>query len=118
VIINKGRVVAIDTPDNLTARLKGAETVFVQIDGGTADVASTLRLLPGITKVEETGERRDGVAGFEVESERGRDVRREVARAVVEHGWGLLELRSARMSLEEVFLQLTTQEPGEEVARA
>jgi len=118
VIINKGRVVAIDTPDNLTARLKGSETVFVQIDGGMADVASSLRLLPGITRVEEVGERRDGVAGYEVESERGRDVRRELARAVVENGWGLLELRPARMSLEEIFLQLTTQESGEEVARA
>jgi ABC-2 type transport system ATP-binding protein len=118
VIINKGRVVAIDTPDNLTARLKGSETVFVQVDGGAADVASTFRLLPGITRVDEIAERRDGIAAYEVESERGRDVRRELARAVVQNGWGLLELRPARMSLEEIFLQLTTQETDEEVARA
>ena len=48
--------------------------------------------------------------GFEVESERGTDIRREIARAVVTSGWGLLELRPMRMSLEEIFLQVTTEE--------
>jgi ABC-2 type transport system ATP-binding protein len=118
VIINKGRVVAIDTPANLTARLKGAETVFLQVDAGQADVAGALRRLPGVLNVEASGEPHDGFAGYEVESERGHDVRRELAGAVVGHGWGLLELRPARMSLEEVFLQLTTQENAEEVGRA
>jgi ABC-2 type transport system ATP-binding protein len=59
-----------------------------------------------------------GHESFEIESERGRDVRRELAKAVVGHGWGLLELRPMRMSLEEIFLQLTTEERDEEVARA
>ena len=48
--------------------------------------------------------------GFEVESEHGIDVRRELAKAMVTKGWGLLELRPMRMSLEEVFLQVTTDE--------
>ena len=65
VIIAKGRVVAVDTPDNLTARLRGNETMYVQVD-----------------------------------------VRRELAGAVVSNGWGLLELRPMRASLEEVFLTL------------
>jgi ABC-2 type transport system ATP-binding protein len=56
---------------------------------------------------------RDGAKGFEVESERGRDVRRELAKAVVGAGWGLLELRPLRMSLEEIFLHLTTEENAE-----
>jgi ABC-2 type transport system ATP-binding protein len=51
-----------------------------------------------------------GVIGFEVESAHGHDVRRELARAVVSHGWGLLELRPLRLSLEEIFLQVTTEE--------
>ena len=63
-------------------------------------------------------ERRNGIGAYEIESERGRDVRRELARAVVQNGWGLLELRPMRMSLEEIFLQLTTEERDEEVARA
>jgi ABC-2 type transport system ATP-binding protein len=109
VIINKGHVVAVDTPDNLTARLRGSETMYVQVDGATADAATLLGRVPGVTRVVE-GDRRDGASGFEVESERGRDVRRELARAIVSNGWGLLELRPMRMSLEEIFLSLTTEE--------
>jgi ABC-2 type transport system ATP-binding protein len=117
VIINKGRVVAIDTPDNLTARLQGAETLYLEVDAPGADVVSALRLVPGVTGVAATGPR-GGHEGYEVESERGRDVRRELAKTIVGHGWGLLELRPMRMSLEEIFLQLTTEERDEEVARA
>src|SRR5947208_16169739 len=74
VIINKGHVVAVDTPDNLTARLQGSETMYVQVDVGGADAIATLSRVPGVTRVVES-DRRNGVAGFEVESERGRDVR-------------------------------------------
>jgi ABC-2 type transport system ATP-binding protein len=115
VIINKGRVVAVDTPDNLTARLKGAETMFVQIDADGADAGPVLAAIPGVTRVA-ASEPRGTVGGFEVESERGMDVRREIARTVVGRGWGLLELRPMRMSLEEIFLQVTTEEKVEERA--
>jgi ABC-2 type transport system ATP-binding protein len=117
VIINKGRVVAVDTPENLTARLQGAETMYVQVDAPGADVAGTLGAVPGVTRVVPADVR--GAAGaFEVESERGRDVRRDLAREVVTRGWGLLELRPMRMSLEEIFLQVTTEEPVEEAPHA
>jgi ABC-2 type transport system ATP-binding protein len=109
VIINRGRVVAVDTPDNLTARVRGAETMYVQVDGEGADVAPALAAVPGVTTVT-VADARATVTGFQVESETGRDVRRELASAVVSRGWGLLELRPSRMSLEDVFLQLTTQE--------
>jgi ABC-2 type transport system ATP-binding protein len=65
--------------------------------------------MPGVTRVSAT-ERRGVVAGFEVESEQGLDLRRDLARLVVTRGWGLLELRTMRMSLEEIFLHLTTEE--------
>ena len=104
VIINKGRVVAVDTPDNLTAKLRGSEAMFVQVDAAGADAAAALRQVPGVTSV------RPADGGLEVASEAGRDVRRELASAVVSKGWGLLELRPMRMSLEEIFLQLTTDE--------
>jgi len=108
VIINRGRVVAVDTPDNLTARLKGAETMYVQVDAGSEEPGPALAQIPGVTRVSAA----DGpsTGGFEVESDRGTDVRREIARAIVTRGWGLLELRPMRMSLEEVFLQVTTDE--------
>jgi ABC-2 type transport system ATP-binding protein len=111
VIINKGRVVAVDTPENLTSRLQGAETMYVQVDAPGQDVPSALGLIPGVTRVAAADQRHDTNA-FEIESERGRDVRREIAREVVTRGWGLLELRPMRMSLEEIFLQVTTEEPG------
>jgi ABC-2 type transport system ATP-binding protein len=123
VIINKGRVVAIDTPDNLTARLRGSETMYVQVDAGGADPAAALAHVPGVTRVVES-DRREGTIGLEIDSETGRDVRRDLARAIVGNGWGLLELRPMRMSLEDIFLSLTTdeteapapaQEPGETV---
>jgi len=109
VIINKGKVVAEDTPANLTSRLRGSETMYVQVDGGGAAVAQALAELGGVTKVTATA-RHDGVVGYEVESTRGRDVRRELARTVITNGWGLLELRPVHMSLEEIFLSLTTEE--------
>ena len=109
VIINKGRVVAVDTPDNLTARLRGSETLYLQVDAMGADPVQALLRIDGVIRVVEA-ERRDGLAGYEVESEHGRDVRRELARAVVSNGWGLLELRPLRISLEDVFLSLTTEE--------
>jgi ABC-2 type transport system ATP-binding protein len=113
VIINKGRVVAVDTPDNLTARLKGAETLYVQIDAEGADASPALAAIRGVMRVAPADMRSaQAVApvAFEVESEKGIDVRRELAQTIVARGWGLLELRPMRMSLEEVFLQVTTEE--------
>jgi ABC-2 type transport system ATP-binding protein len=109
VIINKGHVVAVDTPENLTARLRGSETMYVQVDGANGHAASALQQIVGVTKVT-ASDHRDSIVGYEVESERGHDVRRELARTVVSNGWGLLELRPMRMSLEEIFLSLTTED--------
>jgi ABC-2 type transport system ATP-binding protein len=117
VIINKGRVVAVDTPDNLTARLRGSSTMYVEVDASGADAATSLAGVPGVTRVVEA-DRRDGHVAFEIDSERGRDVRRDLARAVVASGWGLLEMRPMRMSLEDVFLSLTTEESATPPAAA
>ena len=112
VIINKGKVVAVDTPDNLTRRLRGAESMYVQVDAAGVDATSALQAVPGVTRVA-VSDHRDGSTGYEVDSVRGEDVRRALARAVVTNGWGLLELRPLRMSLEEIFLQVTTEEPAD-----
>ncbi len=109
MIINKGRVVAVDTPDNLTARLRGTETMFLQVDAGGADAAGVLSAIPGVSQVRVAGIA-TALTSLEVESETGRDVRRELAAAVAGQGWGLLELRPMRMSLEEIFLHLTTED--------
>jgi len=117
VIINKGRVVAVDTPTNLTARLRGGETMYVQVDAAGADASPVLREVPGVVRVA-LADTHDGGVGYEVESATHSDVRRDLARAIVGKGWGLLELRPLRLSLEEIFLQLTTEESSQEVPRA
>src|SRR5437763_11155358 len=86
VIINKGRVVAVDTPANLTARLRGSETMYVQVDAAGADAAAALTRVAGATRVVEA-DRRDGMVGYELDSESGRDVRRDRARAGSSGGW-------------------------------
>jgi gliding motility-associated transport system ATP-binding protein len=109
VIINKGRVVAVDTPDNLTAKLRGSEAMYVEIDAAGGNAQPILSALTGVTRVSATSTRAGQVA-FEVQSEQGRDIRRDIAAAIVRQGWGLLELRPMRMSLEEIFLSLTTED--------
>ena len=108
VIINKGHVVAVDTPENLTSRLRGSEAMYVQVDAAGDDVRSALAAIPGVTGVIPANS--PAAAAFEVASEAGRDVRRDLAAAIVTRGWGLLELRPMRMSLEEIFLSLTTED--------
>jgi ABC-2 type transport system ATP-binding protein len=117
VIINKGRVVAVDSPDNLTHRLQGAATVIVQTDAPVADAEAVLRSVRGVTGVTRP-EPQGALATFEVDSEKGADVRRELAAAIVTRGWGLTELRPMRMSLEDIFLSVITEETGEAAAAA
>jgi ABC-2 type transport system ATP-binding protein len=112
VIINKGKMVAVDTPQNLTAKLRGSETIYLQVDSMGQDAAAALRNVPGVTGVV-AADSNDGLSGYEVTAESGRDLRRDLARAVVTQNWGLLELRHARMSLEDIFLSLTTEETNE-----
>jgi len=117
VIINRGRVVAVDTPDNLTSRLRGSETMYLQVDAAGADVASVLQRVSGVTRVAITDTKQQ-IVGYEVDSETGRDVRRELAAAIVGRGWGLLEMRPMRLSLEEIFLHVTTEETPAAAAAA
>ncbi|MGA9981419.1 MAG: ATP-binding cassette domain-containing protein [Candidatus Sulfotelmatobacter sp.] len=111
IIINKGKLVATDSVRNLQARARGAESVVVEIAGrnGNLDVPIMQRKLEQVSGVSRVlcKEQVDSRAIFEVESQGGRLVRSDLARAVVESGWDLNELRPAAMSLEEIFLQLT-----------
>jgi ABC-2 type transport system ATP-binding protein len=83
--------------------------MYLQVDSGGADVASVLQRVSGVTRVA-VADSKQQVVGYEVDSEAGRDVRRELAAAIVGRGWGLLEMRPLRMSLEEIFLHVTTEE--------
>jgi ABC-2 type transport system ATP-binding protein len=112
VIINKGRVVAEDTPQNLTRRLRGAGTLRLELQGDEAGLVAAARDVPGVLAVHPRGAH-DGAVLLDVEAEAGKDVRAELARAVVAKGYGLLGLQQQGMSLEEIFLQLTTTDNAE-----
>jgi ABC-2 type transport system ATP-binding protein len=106
LIINKGRIVAEDTPANLQAQLAGAETFVVRVrvrdDGALAAISGVRGVARAVPDV--------GEGEIRVESRPGHDVRAEVARAIVEKGHDLLELRPAGVSLEAIFLQLTRED--------
>ena len=111
VIINEGKVVAEDTPENLTNRLRGNERIVMQVEGSEEAVKKALQPISDIQKMnlQISG---NGIVSLEVES--GKDIRKDLASAVVKNGLGLLELTVDRFTLEDIFLHLTTNE--EEVA--
>lgn len=108
VIINEGRVVAEDTPENLTAKLRGSESIYLEVAGPQREILQTLQGVKGILEV--TTEAKDGRSAFYLESELGEDIRKELSSLIVRKGWGLYEIRTRGMSLEEIFLHLTTKE--------
>jgi ABC-2 type transport system ATP-binding protein len=119
IIINRGKLVATDSVRNLQARARGAESVLVEIAGrsGKLDLPIVQQKLEQVSGVRRVlcKQEIDNRIFFEVESQKGRLVRGELARAVVESGWDLNELRPSAVSLEEIFLQLTgTEVPAEE----
>ncbi len=105
VIINEGQVVAEGTPEDLMAKLKGSESLFLRIEGPPTQILEKLRSVPGVMNALHQEE-----VAYEVASGIGQDVRAAVAAAVVHGGWSLLEMRPVGMSLEEVYLKLTTSE--------
>jgi gliding motility-associated transport system ATP-binding protein len=120
IIINKGKVVATDSVSNLQGRARSGESVLLEIGArsGSVDPVAVRRKLEQVAGVTRVVFKEDGQknAVFEVEGQKGRSLRGDLARSVVESGWDLNELRAASMSLEEIFLQLTGEEAPAELA--
>jgi len=119
IIINKGKLVATDSVNNLQSRARGVESVLVEVGSRSSElnpgtVQERLAKVAGVSRVAFKEKRAQG-STFEVENNKGSMVRGDLARAIVEAGWDLNELRTASMSLEEIFLQLT-REQGEPAA--
>jgi ABC-2 type transport system ATP-binding protein len=102
LIINKGKIIAEDTPQNLQSRLVGAERAAVRVRGDADDLPKTVKGVKGVQSVHPAP---DGSVEFQFSP--GQDVRPAVAKAVINAGYDLLELRPVGMSLEEIFLELT-----------
>ena len=108
VVLRGGRIVAEDTPDQLSARLRHSEKVSVTIKTPPDDCLARLRSISGILNVF-PGQH---AGNFLLECALGQDKRDEIARYIIANQWGLLELRTISMTLEDVFLQLTRHEEG------
>ena len=108
LIINEGRIVAEDTPKNLAEALQGVERLEIEIGGPVAEVLPALRNVRGVSRVVHRSLPQKELYTVHVES--GKDLRDEISRAVISSGWSLLSMQSVGMSLEEIFLKLTTQE--------
>lgn len=110
VIINKGKVVAMDTPQGLTSQAKGAERVALVAEGPRQEIQDKLKSIDGVLRVDVEGGDGQQSGSYMVECRLNSDLRRDLASAVVSQGWGLLELRGVSMSLEDVFINLVTKE--------
>jgi ABC-2 type transport system ATP-binding protein len=110
IIINHGRLVAVDTPENLTTKLQTSSRLLVRVEGPATDVVRALGAVSGVQTVKEDGSSSAKVVTCVVESKKDRDVRKDVAAAVVRQNWGLLELRPVDLTLEDVFVRLVTEE--------
>jgi len=116
VIISGGRIVAEDTPDRLSTRLRHSEKIALTLTRPPGDVQARLRQVDGVLDVHG-----NGPAGhFLLESHLGKDIREDIARLAVTNNWGLIELKLISMTLEDVFLKLTRHEeeltPGSDAA--
>jgi ABC-2 type transport system ATP-binding protein len=111
IILNQGRIVATDTVSSLTTQLQSSRKVKLVLRGPREAIRETLAAIPGILRVEP----KEAEGEYELEMQKDLDVRADISRAVVQQGWDLLEMHSQELSLEEIFVQLVTEEPaGEE----
>ncbi len=112
LIIHEGHIVAADTPNNLAQHLRGVEQLEVEIGGPPAEVMAALRGIDGATEV--SHHPRPGINAYRVQYREGADLRDEISRTVISRGWSLLSMQVNSMSLEEIFLRLTTTETDDE----
>ncbi len=108
IIINRGQIVASDTPENLSRQQGRGARISLTVQGPEAQVTAALQAVPGVARVDNRGEGR-----YLVEGGNGQDLRPELARLLVQQGFGLLELKTQEFTLEEVFLNLVTEEETE-----
>jgi ABC-2 type transport system ATP-binding protein len=112
IIINNGKIVAEDTPENLTLQLKGGERIRVEAQAPEPALRDALQKIPGAERVQIDSMGSSGRMIAIVEARQGQDLRSQIAAKIVGQGWPLYELRGENLSLEEIFLQLTTEDPA------
>ncbi len=111
IIINKGRIVAVDTPAGLNHRLRAASQIHLEVVAAAADIQQRLAGLAGVARIE-VGDSGHGTAIAQITATPDTDIRAVLAREVAAAGWGLLELRPVTLSLEDIFISLVHAEAG------
>ncbi len=114
VVINRGKLVADGTPDTLSKELSNDRRLTVRVDGPEGDVKNILSKIGGVVKVECLGRKESGTFDFLIETESGKDVRREISKRLNERNYPILMFKSNEMTLEDIFMRLTA---GEEIKR-
>ncbi len=115
IIINKGEIVATDSPANLTSQLQKTVKIVLELSGPIQEFAQAIENMTGVQKVSLVS---NGTNRFVIETDPSADIRPEIAAMAVQKGCGLLELKKMQLSLEDVFMQLVTEEPSEEGAQS
>jgi ABC-2 type transport system ATP-binding protein len=115
IIINKGEIVATDSPSNLTSQLQKTVKIVLEVSGPSQEFAKVIENMAGVQKV---SLERNGTSRFVIETDPATDMRPEIAAMAVQKGCGLLELRTMQLSLEDIFMQLVTEESSEEGAES
>ena len=111
LIIHQGKIVAEDTPDNLSSRLKGAEQISIEVKGPEKQIQQTIEKINGVEFVKIMGNiASKNIYSYMVQVEQNLDLRSTISKTIINNGWELLKLQNVDMSLEEIFLKLTTQE--------
>jgi len=110
IIIHEGKIVAVDTAENLMGRLQKTSRTLIQIEGGQQEVKDKLKTIPGVINILEKGESSPGVFSYEVESEKEREISGELSYLVYSNNWKLVEMRAMKMSLENIFIELTKED--------
>ena len=108
VIINKGKIAAVDTPQNLTSQLKGGQRIRVEVQASEQPLREALAQIPGASRVQIEAAPLTGHVLATIEAAEGKDIRSAIAARIVEKGWPLFELKGVSLSLEDIFLELTT----------
>jgi ABC-2 type transport system ATP-binding protein len=111
IIIHEGKLVAVDTPENLIKRLQEVPTILVKAEGPAREIVDAIARITGVLAVKEArGSSGYDVPSFLVETRKEEFVLNDLARAIYEHGWQLKEIRPVDMTLEEIFIKLVTRE--------
>ena len=117
IIINKGQIIADDTPENLSNKLSSDHSLIARIVAGEQEMIDALSTVKGVKSVTSLGRKEDGSFDFLIEPEHGEDVRAEVFKRIVSRGKTLLSLTSNKVSLEQIFLRLTEAADNDEAKR-